>query len=434
DASDADTLAEELKRATTRNYRAYQSDLERIDGAETAEASPLIPRDTTQFLTTLHPLPADAHGPTNEVPTYFRLPVEDGEYYVVSAQSVLAPQVNTRATDSLYINAELVERDDLDTRYRCTGDGYESAHDGVNGIVTGTVYSRTIGQDCNTDELMLLLKRRGDWRQTEPIDVEVTVTRIDPFTLPDGRDAEPAAEADPALTVSPSTDTPAATTPGVWFSDAVDLTPGETVAVDIVAGETQFFRVPADYGQQVLGQLQVRDDAQNWDAYTHERRLELTAYNEARAELPLTEDVIFPEPEAVLDFGYTDPIFFQNRYEGTNRGFDARKLWQDGDQYLTVRYGDTTQGTINAASQLPPITYHLTLEVEGQPQPGPTFHPVDGRSEEETTTAEPTAEVDPDVTAQEAEDNGGGMGLWLGIGAVVLVLLGAGGFALSRRS
>ncbi|WIM72736.1 VWA domain-containing protein [Corynebacterium suedekumii] len=47
DASDADTLADELKRAATRGYRAYQSDAERIPAAADDLKADTVPLDTT---------------------------------------------------------------------------------------------------------------------------------------------------------------------------------------------------------------------------------------------------------------------------------------------------------------------------------------------------------------------------------------------------
>lgn len=432
DATDADTLAEELKKATTRTYRAYRSDVERLDGAATFEDATPVPRDTMRFLTSLHPLPADANPYTHNTPTYFRLPVRDGEHYVVSAQSVQAPSVNTSVWDNLVIDGEFVLPGDPDSRSRCTSDAHQSSFGGVNGIITGTVHSEIIGEGCDADEVVLTLNRRGDWRKTEPVDVEVTVTRIDPFTLPDGRDAAPADDASPDIpVVTASTDTPETVTPGVWFDDAAELTPGETVAVDIVPGETQFFRVPAEYGQHTAGHLRLVDDAQDWDVYAHDREMIVTSYNEARAELPLTENRLVPEPEATLDFAHTDPVRFQNRFGEGIPGFDARHLWQDGDQIVAVRYRDTSQGEIDAASQLPPLTYHLTLDVEGKPQAGPTFRPADAPSTETATSNAPTTGAEPDTAA--SEDTGTGMGLWLGVGAVALVIVGAAGFLLGRR-
>ena len=432
DATDADTLAEELKKATTRTYRAYRSDVERLDGAATFEDATPVPRDTMRFLTSLPPLPADANPYTPNTPTYFRLPVGDGEHYVVSAQSVQAPSVNTSVWDNLVIDGEFVLPGDPDSRSRCTSDAHQSSFGGVNGIITGTVHSEIIGEGCDADEVVLTLNRRGDWRKTEPVDVEVTVTRIDPFTLPDGRDAAPADDASPDIpVVTASTDTPETVTPGVWFDDAAELTPGETVAVDIVPGETQFFRVPAEYGQHTAGHLRLVDDAQDWDVYAHDREMIVTSYNEARAELPLTENRLVPEPEATLDFAHTDPVRFQNRFGEGIPGFDARHLWQDGDQIVAVRYRDTSQGEIDAASQLPPLTYHLTLDVEGKPQAGPTFRPADAPSTETATSNAPTTGAEPDTAA--SEDTGTGMGLWLGVGAVALVIVGAAGFLLGRR-
>ena len=93
-----------------------------------------------------------------------------------------------------------------------------------------------------------------------------------------------------------------------------------------------------------------------------------------------------------------------------------------------------SQEEIDAQTQLPTLTYHLVTDVVGDPVPGPTFAETAATGTAPSSTSEetePTTDAEPATAA--GEDTGTGMGLWLGLGALALVILGAAGFALTRR-
>ncbi|HJD79630.1 MAG TPA: hypothetical protein K8V93_11580, partial [Corynebacterium pollutisoli] len=430
DATDADTLADELKKATTRTYRAYESDLEHIAGGATDSEATDLPGDVTAFRTTLA-APPEGRAASSE--SFFRAPVAEGERLVVSVQTFQEPQLGGIGRGDMVITPSLTGSDGQD----CRLDFDLAAAASVSGVQTATVYSHVIGENCNTDSLTLELDRRGNWKSGEDVDVEVTVTRFGPADLSDTPDPATELGAVPPID-SPSADAPEIT-PGVWFDDAAELTPGETVAAEIVPGETHFFRVPLEYGQQLAAVIEPVAESSDFDDVRVGEHLAYTAYNEARAEVPLTRSNTFIGVQRPEDTGYAAPVLFSNRYGGTDGEGSpeatVEKLWLDGDQYFTVTYEKTfSQEEIDAQTQLPTLTYHLVTDVVGDPVPGPTFAETAATGTAPSSTSEetePTTDAEPATAA--GEDTGTSTGLWLGLGALALVILGAAGFALTRR-
>ena len=222
---------------------------------------------------------------------------------------------------------------------------------------------------------------------------------------------------------APAIDSPAAeaeqVTPGVWFDDAAELTPGETVAAEIVPGETQFFRLPLEYGQQLGAVIEPVAESNDFADVRVGEQLAYTAYNEARAEVPLTRSNSFigvQRPEAT---GYAAPVLFSNRYGGADGEGSpeatVEKLWLDGDQYFAVTFEKTfSQEEIDAQTQLPTLTYHLVADAVGDPVPGPSFAAVEAAAPTPASTGEepePSTDVEPETTAEESEESGGGAGV-----------------------
>lgn len=359
----------------------------------------------------------------------------EGERLVVSVQTFQEPQLGGIGRGDMVITPSLTGADGQD----CRLDADLGAAASVSGVQTATVYSHVIGEDCDTDALTLELDRRGDWKAGEDVDVEVTVTRFGATDLTGT--PEPAAE----LGDAPAIDSPAAeaeqVTPGVWFDDAAELTPGETVAAEIVPGETQFFRLPLEYGQQLGAVIEPVAESNDFADVRVGEQLVYTAYNEARAEVSLTRSNSFigvQRPEAT---GYAAPVLFSNRYGGADGEGSpeatVEKLWLDGDQYFAVTFEKTfSQEEIDAQTQLPTLTYHLVADAVGDSVPGPSFAAVEAAAPTPASTSEepePSTDVEPETTAEESEESGGSTAVWLAVGAVVLVILGAAGFALSRR-
>ena len=428
DASDADTLAEELKKATTRTYRAYESDLERIDGGTSESEAAEVPHDVETFTTTL---PADEAG--GQTVVHFRTPVTDGERVIVSATTTQAPSINNWEAGTLLLG---VRADDP----ACQLDIDSVGRTVISNYQTASPYSPAIGDGCDAEDLGFRITRGGDWQEGQDVDVEVTVTRLG---IPD-MDGQPAP-------VEETTDPPTIatdgegqeTTPGAWFTDAAELTPGETVRVDIVPGETHFYRLPVEHGQRLIGAITPVEESDDFSDMGPGENLRLVAYNEVRTIVPMNTGSARILADRTTEFGYEAPILFANRYGGADEAGSperaVRGIWRDGEQYLTVRYDRLfSREDIDAQSQLPTLTYTLVADIDGEPVPAPTFTDVDSGSESEAETTAASASEEPETTDNtdngDDSDDGGGMGLWLGLGALALVILGGAAFAITRRS
>lgn len=177
-------------------------------------------------------------------------------------------------------------------------------------------------------------------------------------------------------------------------------------------GETHFFAVDADYGQQVSFAGQLVDEANDFD--TPQRSLlTIDAFNSARAPLTLSgaNTPLFKDRE--FDTSYSAPINFANRYggddgEGSDNN-DVASYWLDGTQYFAVSYDRVLASTsTDTTEELPALTYTLVADVSGDPTSGPEFAPLpDSDSPEDTDTngqASNTAAPDSDDTAEAAGD------------------------------
>lgn len=337
--------------------------------------------------------------------------------------------------------ALLLDMTNPDDQKSCRMDMESELDLDTNQVVTGTAYSDEVGEDCDTDEILLNIERSGNQRWDEEVDAEVTITRIPPFTLADGRDAPNTDNSTSASEESDSiprltSDEPEPITPGIWFTDAAELAPGEMVTADIVPGETQFFKVPAEYGQKVNGRIRVVEEANDFDRPGGFRQtIYLNAYNEARAGIDLSDSYVRVAENEELPFEYNERILFDHRF-GSGGTVRSREYWQDGDQYLTVRYEDPEQGDIDASSQLPPVTYIMTVNTTGQAVPGPEFASFPGDASTSATSA-PTEESESpeDTDAQataDSQDSGTSPVVWIIVGLIILAALGAVGYVLTR--
>lgn len=430
DASDAESLAEEMNRATNRTYRAYESDLELIEGGAVVEDAAEVGRGTDAFRTTL---PAPESGSSSSATsTWFTTPVAEGERVIVTAQTTQLPQLDN------WGQGRMVLRPNLEGGgQNCELDENLSADPAMAGYQTSTVYSTVIGEDCDTGSLDISLERSGDWRPDEDVEIDVTVTRLgipDVSGVPDPVDSA----GDAPDIGAPSPDA-GEVTPGVWFTDATELNAGDSVRADIVPGETQFFRIPVEQGQQLGYSATIVDEATGFEAPSVSSMLSFTAYNEARAEVTRGDNMPVRRDNEYSG-GYGAPILFTNRFGGAagegSPDSDAARVWQDGTQYLAVKYDEVfSQAEIDAGTELPPLTYLLKADAVGEPVPAPTFTPVEAAST--STSAQPSEGAEETATDADAEatadEDAGFPVLWVVLGVVLLAVLGVVGYLLTRR-
>ncbi|GAA1471376.1 VWA domain-containing protein [Corynebacterium aurimucosum] len=416
DASDADSLAKELNRAAPRTFNAYESDLEKIEGGETEGSPAKVDRDVEAFSTTL--LPTEGKGHSAESTTFFTTPIAEGERVVISANSTQEPSINNfRKGGSFYLGIHAAE-------LSCKLDTATANELGVNQYQTATLYSTPGGEEgCDSDELAFSIERKGDWKQDEELGVEVTITRFGEPNM-DGQ-PDPAEEKTEPGHVTASGDA-TEVTPGTWFTNAAELTPQQPVRAQIVPGETHFYRISAEHGQQVAGTVSMVEEADDFDNNGPGDSLVLTGYNEARAKIDLEGSRVVVIKDGTIDFSYPAPILFANRYGGSHIDGsgtpEIEKVWQGGEQYIAVNYEQLlTEQEIDENTQLPVLTYDLVADAMGDPVPEPTFAPV--KLETEKSSEAPAEKKETENRAQDNDDSSfleGFPFLLVGLGLLVL--------------
>lgn len=416
-ASDADSLAKELNRAAPRTFNAYESNLEEIEGGKTEGSPAKVDRDIEAFSTTL--LPTEGKGHSAESETFFSTPIAEGERVVVSATTTQTPSINNfRKGGSFHLGIDAAE-------LSCELDSASATDTSVNQYQTASLYSTQGGAEgCDSDELAFSIQRKGDWKQDEELGVEVTITR---FGEPD-MDGQP----DPAeektepgpITVSGE---PSEVTPGTWFTDAAELTPQQPVRAQIVPGETHFYRIPVEHGQQLAGKVSMVEEADDFENNGPGDALIVTAYNEARSQIDVEGSHATVQKDSKIDFSYPAPILFANRYGGSHDDGSGipgiEKVWKGGEQYIAVNYEQfLTEQDIDENTQLPVLTYDLVADAVGDPVPEPTFAPI--KLETEKPSEAPAAKEDTENRAQDNDDSSLFSGfpfLLAGLGFLVLI-------------
>lgn len=420
DASDADSLAKELNRAAPRTFNAYESNLEEIEGGETEGSPAKVDRDVEAFSTTL--LPTEGEGHSAESTTFFTTPIAEGERVVISANSTQEPSINNfRKGGSFYLGIYAAE-------LSCRLDTATAGDISVNQYQTATLYSTQGGAEgCDSDELAFSIERKGDWKQDEELGVEVTITRFGEPDM-DGQ-PDPAEEKTEPSPITASGD-PSEVTPGTWFTEATELTPQQPVRAQIVPGETHFYRISAEHGQQVAGTVSMVEEADDFDNNGPGDALIVTAYNEARAQIDVEGSHTTIQKDSKNDFSYPAPILFANRYGGSHNDgagiSEIEKVWRGGEQYIAVNYEKLlTDQEIDENTQLPVLTYDLVADAVGDPVPEPTFAPVKIETEKPSAPAEKEDKEDTENRAQDNDDSSLFSGFpFLLVGLGLLVLFG----------
>ena len=428
DASDADSLAKELRRAAPRAYNAYESDLEEIEGGKSEGAAAKVDRDVEAFSTSLPPTEGKRY--SAESTTFFTTPIAEGERVVISANTTQEPSINNfRKGGSLHLAVRSVE-------LSCELDTATDSDIAVNQYQTATLYSTQGGEEgCDSDELAFTIERTGDWKQDEELGVEVTITRFGEPNM-DGQ-PDPAEEKTEPGHITASSD-PAEVTPGTWFTNATELTPQQPVRAQIVPGETHFYRIPAEHGQQVAGTVSMVEEAEDFENNGAGDALIVTAYNEARAQIDVEGSHTTIQKDSKNDFSYPAPILFANRYGGSNGngsvGLGIEKVWQGGEQYIAVNYEQFhSEQEIDETTQLPVLTYDLVADVLGDPVPEPTFAPVKLETEKPSKAPELATRDNADNQAQSKDDSSffsaiplpliGGLGLLVLLGLIIALVV-----------
>ncbi|WP_018295981.1 hypothetical protein [Corynebacterium lubricantis] len=433
DASDADSLIDALKRATTRQYVAYDSAVQDIQGSEAIDAAPEVPRNVSEFSTKIPPA-ADPHDSgSGGTSLYWRIPVEKGESLSIASNTVVEPTVVTYDPGTLYLTPRLHENADSQTPSgnRCSTYIDSLGENNFRGIQSVSLVSEKIGTpNCDTSEVILEIERRGDYRDGADLLSEITIRR---FGEVDQSTVTPAAQETELGTPVSAEEEAEPITPGTWFIDATPLDlAGQNVTTNIVPGETHFYSVPIGYGQMLQGGIRATlNQAEEQGNSALGDALVLDAFNPGRASVPLTNRYPSARVSETFDpFAYKAPISHGNL---SSTGLES--AWLGGTHYLAVTYAPFNETEdVSAEDQLLTLEYELANAAAGEEVDPPVFAALGGGAADATaeTTPQPVDSTTLEAAGTEESNNGLSYALG-GLGVVVLLGIIAAIIFISRK-
>lgn len=369
DATDAETLRDELLVKMTRAIQGYATQGQPITGGATAEeAVDMAPGSYLDVLEHGSEAIDDGEGHSR----FYRLRLAPGEIAHLSATMVL-PGGDGKTNRLAQLMMRTSSEDGVDCRIGEVQARAES--DLGQGPITATIATPRMGETDNLScfggdsggVVILQVERTGDPALEEAVPVEVQFfaeEQVDVDGLP------PAAKytlAQEPLAV-PKDGEPFQ--PAFSFASAVPAADG-AMRGTIIPGEVQFFRIPAEYGQQVRAALALGEfEAPEGMSLSLQARMfsplrdgvytsvpPSTATSTSGVEEPAT-------PGAAVQLNQAAPIQFRNREDG---GTEARTSFLAGDYYLQLAVVPSEY----SAERLFEIPYVIDLDTVGKAADGP---------------------------------------------------------------
>ncbi|MET9605011.1 hypothetical protein ABZZ17_08070 [Streptomyces sp. NPDC006512] len=252
------------------------------------------------------------------------------------------------------------------------------------------------------------------------------------------REPAPAAGSAPSAAASvwpsasptlPGTD-PVARTGGTGFNDARALDSG-VWRDDLRPGQTRFYRVPLDWGQQLGIGAEIAAARMTKQYGSASNGLTVSLYTPYRA-LVESEDTSYDGKQAAVTLPKTAPVAYENRFSDDT---EQRPVRLAGWYYLAVTLGGKVGEFTEDAT---PVPLTLRLDVTGSPAKGPAYAESLTEAGFGVGAADRTAAKDG-LTAPEAvraEESRSVMrlvaGAGFGTGTVLLLVLGV-WILLARR-
>ena len=402
DATDAETLRDELLVKMTRAIQGYATQGQPITGGLSAETAVDLP--TGSFLDVLEHGSAaidDGEGFSR----YYRLQIAPGEIAHLTATMVL-PGGDGDASRLAQLRLVTSSADGVDCRI---GEVQARAEaDLGQGPITAAVATPRMGETANLTcfgedadgSVILEVERTGDPVLEEAVPVELQFfaeEKVSSDGLPPAvqhvRPQEPLATPADGEQIQPA----------FSFASAAEDLDGPMRGT-IIPGEVQFFRIPAQYGQQVRAAIALGE-------FEAPQGMDLTL--QARMYSPLRDDVYLVEPPsasgeatgisaeatpgASLQLNQAAPIQFRNREDG---GTAARTSFLAGDYYLQLAVVPSDY----SAQRLFEVPYVLDLDTVGEPAEGPE---LSGQGATRDRSAAEPGSVPEASDAGSASDGGG---------------------------
>ncbi|AQS72896.1 vWA domain-containing protein [Corynebacterium ammoniagenes] len=403
DADDAESLAESMKILHSRSINAYESDLEEYEGSANESEPTQIPADVEAFSSPLHDH-GTAFNDINGDAQHWRIPVEESERVALSALTVQPPSFGGLTDGRFGLDLEF-------TDFSCQASTWSDADSSsAQGVQSAAALSVHMGEDCGDEGYVdFSLTRRGKYLRGQDIPVELKITRLvgeDTSAVPEPEEASDI----PAVELPDNAED---ASPGTWFEDAAELPTAEdaAVATDIVPGETHFYKVPVEYGQRLAAAIKSGGTDVERAPGVSVDQLEVNIYNQARQPVASPESVTLTsdEPKTI---GHKAPLNYRVIDGGTSA---TERLWQDGEQYIAVKYMRIAGGGNEEVGDAEQHTARYTLAalVDGEPQPGPTFEAAaQPGTSDDAADADTAKDSEETETAAENSDEGFGVLGW----------------------
>lgn len=426
DANESGSLTESLQKITTRALRPFRMTGSRVSGTPDPSSAPTL--EAGQYLDSF---------PQSTTRRYYKINRQPGAGVAVSLTDVNAPVSDAGSETAYNLSLQTPDGTTCDT-----GNGgstsYGSAR--VTTVVVGApapTGGSSLGGPCASGPLVLQVTPNR-YLESQPFRIELLVSSTPPATniadLPAPADKPTAGKKIPAAKHADHV------IGGSSFVDAAPIGPG-TYTDSIAVGETLFYKVPLTWGQQLRVTTELPKPGTPWSPSDTEGfypGVELLSPDRAALDVQ-SKSVTGADGGKATFTSATAPVRYRNRESS-----DPAVRWasRDGDYYVAVSLGALQHDVTGRLMQI-----RLDVQVKGSKSGAPTYQTAATNSAPATPSADPSGRqqssaptsrvpTSPATATAPARTAGSGVGLplVLGIVAAVIVVAGAGGMLISRRS
>ncbi|MEW2630254.1 hypothetical protein AB0903_00970 [Streptomyces sp. NPDC048389] len=358
----------------------------------------------------------DSIGPGEKL--YYRIDLDGRSNAFVSAVAVPEPGTKVGYLDKLEVSIE-------DKSGTSCGDGDVRFGSAGYPRPVADYASRRIEKDSTrcqqADAYYVVLERSGDEKSTpETWGVELRFV-AEPGLKAAGPTKAP--ENWPSASPAAPAGGPQKRHGGTGFHDSTGLGQGEWQDT-IKPGETLFYRVPLDWGQQIFAGADLANSPVADGAKSVSNALVLALYNPARGFVDDESSMYYDGKQKTVSLDPLPPVAYENRYDSDD---SAAAMRFAGWYYLTV----TLNPEIAEEYGENPMPLTLRVNIKGEPKEAPAYAGPVG--DFEVTEANREA-AESGKSAEEAATGDGMMLLAVGaIGLGTLLVLGLGVWTLLAR-
>ena len=433
DAKDTVSLADSMKRLTTRTAQTTETKAEEISGGDDYSSAAKVSADVETFSTKLREK-SGGDREDEDGAEYFNTPIAEGERLALSVATMPPPsQGDGLGSSNFALKLDVEEAN-------CFLDS--SGDTGIidsNGPFFSSYTTKQAGEDCPAGDFKFKVVRKSGPYEGQEIPAEVTIKRFANEDL--NGVPEPFEEESYSREDSPqAAEDVEKVEPGTWFHNATELKADgkSTVKADIVPGETHVYKINAEYGQKLRGGMKLLTAPDEELARISELQVQTLNSVRQAASLQESQSVNPHTEDQSVAFGHAARLNYRNMVgDGEEQPGDvaARESWLDGDQYIVVFFNNSWGGGEHrdlSEEKNEAATYELTTELTGEKIPGPKFseasHPQDGDDE---GNSKQTAESEEKDSKDNEESDSSNNLIWYSVVVGMLVALGGGGVALA---